>query len=161
MAANYRKCPVTLQQPHTHAACSSNPSLQQLLASPKIPSLNGIRAIAAISVVLYHLGVSPIPGNYGVVAFFVLSGFLITNRLLHESKKTGTVRLKAFYWRRAMRLLPAFYVFAAVYLCSRLLAHAPHRLASIASFPYLFRRLLHGSPTPTASSHDTHLVAGG
>jgi peptidoglycan/LPS O-acetylase OafA/YrhL len=138
MAANTLPLSLIPVQLEIEAETSNTTSLQQIIASRKIASLNGIRAVAALLVVLYHLGCSPIPGNYGVVTFFVLSGFLITNRLMHESKKTGTVALRAFYWRRAIRLLPAFYAFAAVYLISRLLAHSPIDWPQVlASFAYL------------------------
>jgi peptidoglycan/LPS O-acetylase OafA/YrhL len=138
MAANSLPIASTLTRFEVEVKPLSTTSLQQIIAGSKISSLNGIRAIAALSVGLYHLGCSPIPGNYGVVAFFVLSGFLITNRLLHESQKTGTVALRAFYWRRAIRLLPAFYTFAAVYLVSRFLARSPIDWPQVlASFAYL------------------------
>ncbi len=58
--------------------------------------------------VFYHLG------NVGVRTFFVISGFLITTLLLGEAAKTGTVRLRGFYWRRTLRILPANYVLIAV-----------------------------------------------
>jgi peptidoglycan/LPS O-acetylase OafA/YrhL len=82
------------------------------LDSPKIPSLNGIRAIAAFSVAGFHAGVSPwCPGRLGVLAFFVLSGFLITWLLLKELADHGTISLRGFYYRRTLRIFPAFYAF--------------------------------------------------
>ena len=53
-------------------------------------------------------------GNLGVRIFFVISGFLITHLLLVERGRSGTISLKAFYMRRALRILPAFYVFVGV-----------------------------------------------
>jgi peptidoglycan/LPS O-acetylase OafA/YrhL len=76
--------------------------------------LNGIRAIAAYTVVAGHAWSHDIPGRYGVTVFFVLSGFLITRLLLQEKDRTGGVSLRAFWTRRALRIFPAMYVFLAV-----------------------------------------------
>ncbi|HLI74378.1 MAG TPA: acyltransferase family protein [Acidimicrobiales bacterium] len=73
------------------------------------PSLDGVRAIAVAAVVAYHLGYLG-GGWIGVDVFFVLSGFLITSLLLHERARTGAVRLRAFWARRAKRLLPALFL---------------------------------------------------
>jgi len=75
---------------------------------PYIAGLDGIRAIAVAVVVLYHLGISWMPGGFlGVEVFFVVSGYLITALLLGEWEKTSTISLKRFWLRRARRLLPA------------------------------------------------------
>lgn len=75
------------------------------------PALDGIRAIAVAAVVYRHLG---LPGLYGggvgVFAFFTLSGFIITFLLRAEMAQTERVRLRAFWLRRARRLLPALFV---------------------------------------------------
>ena len=72
------------------------------------PDVEGLRAIAVLSVLAYHAGLPLITGGYaGVDIFFVLSGFLITGQLLKEVGNTGTVDLPAFYGRRFKRLLPA------------------------------------------------------
>jgi len=72
------------------------------------PALDGLRAFAVASVVLFHAGVSGMDGGFlGVDAFFVLSGFLITSLLLAEHMKTGHIKLRRFWFRRARRLLPA------------------------------------------------------
>ena len=73
----------------------------------RLGGLDGLRAIAVLSVVLFHLDYSLSPGGFlGVDVFFVISGFLITNLLAKEILETGRLRLGAFYWRRARRLLP-------------------------------------------------------
>lgn len=86
---------------------------RQLL--PHVPGLDGLRALAVLSVMAYHNGFGWIPGGfYGVDAFFVLSGYLITSLLLAEWRSTGTVGLGQFWARRARRLLPALFVLVAV-----------------------------------------------
>lgn len=75
------------------------------------PALDGLRAIAVSVVVLSHADAAAVPGGWaGVDVFFVLSGFLITNILSRELDATGTVALKRFYLRRALRLTPALAV---------------------------------------------------
>lgn len=87
--------------------------------------LDGLRALAAWVVVLYHLGVPGLPGSYGVVLFFVLSGFLITLLLLRERDLNGRIDFKSFYIRRSLRIMPAFYVFLLFTVCWKLLRHNP------------------------------------
>jgi peptidoglycan/LPS O-acetylase OafA/YrhL len=77
--------------------------------------LDGVRAIAVIAVVLYHADVAWMPGGFlGVDVFFVLSGFLITSLLLVELDRTGRLDFRAFYLRRARRLLPALFAMLGV-----------------------------------------------
>jgi peptidoglycan/LPS O-acetylase OafA/YrhL len=72
------------------------------------PDIQGLRAVAILTVVLYHAGVPGFGGGFvGVDIFFVISGFLITGLLWREMSTTGTVRLGRFYAARARRLLPA------------------------------------------------------
>jgi len=83
---------------------------------PYRPGLDGLRALAVAGVVLYHAGVSWMPGGFlGVDVFFVLSGYLITSLLLAERRRKGRVGFKAFWMRRARRLLPA--VLLVVFVC--------------------------------------------
>ncbi len=80
-------------------------------ASPlHIPSLDGIRACAFLLVFLGHAGVPGIPAGFGVTVFFFLSGYLITTLLRLEVAKKGSINLKLFYLRRALRILPPFYL---------------------------------------------------
>jgi len=75
-----------------------------------IPGLDGLRALAVIAVVTYHLFPLALPGGFiGVDIFFVISGFLITSLLINEHVKNGKVDLKRFWTRRARRLLPALF----------------------------------------------------
>jgi peptidoglycan/LPS O-acetylase OafA/YrhL len=77
--------------------------------------LDGIRALAIVAVLLYHGGVVWAAGGFlGVEAFFVLSGFLITSLLVAEWRRSGTIGLRAFWARRARRLLPALFCLVAV-----------------------------------------------
>src|SRR3954467_11880770 len=79
------------------------------------PALDGVRALAVTAVLLFHGGLAALPGGFlGVDAFFVLSGYLITSLLLTESDATGTIRLGAFWLRRARRLLPALLLMLVV-----------------------------------------------
>jgi peptidoglycan/LPS O-acetylase OafA/YrhL len=76
----------------------------------RLPALDGLRALAVLAVLAYHLNFSWARGGYlGVDLFFVLSGFLITSLLLEEHEERGTIRLGAFWGRRARRLLPALF----------------------------------------------------
>ncbi len=88
--------------------------LSAALKRPHIPALDGIRAISVLIVILYHGGLERVPGDLGVSAFFVLSGFLITWLLFKEEDRTGSVSLKSFYFRRILRIFPAYYVFFTV-----------------------------------------------
>jgi peptidoglycan/LPS O-acetylase OafA/YrhL len=74
----------------------------------KIPELDGLRALAVLPVIAFHFSyLKWVDGGYlGVDLFFVLSGFLITSLLLAEERRTGTVSLRDFYARRALRILP-------------------------------------------------------
>jgi len=75
---------------------------------PYLPGLDGIRAIAVFGVLLFHLPAQVLPGGFlGVDVFFVLSGFLITTLILEELERTSRLDFRAFYIRRARRLLPA------------------------------------------------------
>lgn len=76
----------------------------------RIPQIQGLRALAAILVTLFHAHF--VPGGFiGVDIFYVISGYLITNLILREVAKTGSLDLKAFYQRRIKRLLPtSFFV---------------------------------------------------
>jgi peptidoglycan/LPS O-acetylase OafA/YrhL len=86
------------------------------LSIREIPSLDGLRGAAALSVVVYHYSLghgkfaSLFPGPYAVTLFFELSGLLITWLLLREISERGSLNRRQFYLRRALRLFPVFYV---------------------------------------------------
>jgi peptidoglycan/LPS O-acetylase OafA/YrhL len=95
----------------------------------RIPSLDGLRAIAIALVIVGHSADSANAprvlthfnhlGNFGVRCFFIISGFLITTLLLKEEEQTGSISMKGFYIRRALRIFPASLVFIGVIaLCS-------------------------------------------
>ena len=109
--------------------------------SERIPSLDGLRALSIAMVLLAHLAGTqsfPLPasagrllglGELGVHVFFVISGFLITGLLMDELKSSGHISLGNFYFRRTLRIFPAYYVFvAAIWLAGRAgwLQLAPH-----------------------------------
>jgi len=72
------------------------------------PDIDGLRAIAVGSVVLYHLDESLLAGGFvGVDIFFVISGYLITKLIANELTETGEFSFKRFYLRRVRRLFPA------------------------------------------------------
>src|SRR5437899_2150809 len=77
------------------------------------PSLDGIRAIAVLLVMVNHTGLVH-AGRLGVDIFFVLSGYLITSILVFEFSVNGRISLKKFYARRALRILPAVILFLVV-----------------------------------------------
>jgi peptidoglycan/LPS O-acetylase OafA/YrhL len=80
------------------------------------PALDGLRAVAIAAVLLYHAGAILPGGTVGVDLFFVLSGFLITTLLLEQRNATGSISLRRFYRRRALRLLPALFGVLAAFL---------------------------------------------
>ncbi len=95
----------------------------------RIPSLDGFRALSILFVLCAHVqgqrgfeandffisGIVNL-GSLGVRTFFVISGFLITSLLLKEESKRGTIALGRFYFRRTLRIFPAYYVFVAIVL---------------------------------------------
>lgn len=84
----------------------------------RIPALDGLRALAIAVVAGYHLDREVVPaGFWGVLLFFVLSGYLITRLLAVERDRTGRIHLGIFYLRRGLRLLPALFI-----VCIALLA---------------------------------------
>jgi peptidoglycan/LPS O-acetylase OafA/YrhL len=80
-----------------------------------LPSLDGLRGASFLLVFLAHAGLGGwVPGGFGVTVFFFLSGFLITTQLRLEQDATGGLSLRRFYLRRALRILPPFYLVLAL-----------------------------------------------
>jgi peptidoglycan/LPS O-acetylase OafA/YrhL len=107
----------------------------------RIPGLDGLRALAIIAVLAYHLDASWLPGGFlGVDVFFVVSGFLITTLLLREHRAHGRIALRSFWVRRARRLLPALVVTVTVsallarVVSSDLLVHAGRQMLGALTF---------------------------
>ncbi len=74
-----------------------------------ISSIDGLRAIAVTAVVLYHLGISWIPGGFlGVDLFFVISGYVITRLILDSINQSSALDLRSFYAARLRRIYPGF-----------------------------------------------------
>jgi peptidoglycan/LPS O-acetylase OafA/YrhL len=100
---------------------SSEVAIPARTAPSHIPSLDGLRAASFLLVFAAHAGLDGVvPGAFGVTVFFFLSGYLITTLMRTEIEKTGRVSLKDFYLRRALRILPPFYL---VLVAATVLAH--------------------------------------
>lgn len=99
------------RSPANKGARTDSAAKEQSPTRPKsryIPALDGLRTLAVVAVVLYHLNLAWAQGGLlGVTIFFVLSGYLITRLLINEIAKTGRIDLKSFWIRRIRRLFPA------------------------------------------------------
>jgi len=90
--------------------------LIQITLMQYLPQLDGLRGVAIVAVMLFHAGILTFGGGFiGVDIFFVLSGFLITTLLVREHQTHGSVSLRNFYMRRALRLLPALLILLLVF----------------------------------------------
>lgn len=96
------------------------------------PDIDGLRGVAVLAVLLYHVSPSLAPGGFlGVDVFFVISGFLIGGLLLGKMH-TGTFSLRAFYLRRIRRLAPALTLVLAVTMVVYTLLYTPIQLVGLA-----------------------------
>jgi len=107
-----------VQQPRTRSRTAGRPAARTTGRRPgrpgsrpgggRIEGLDGLRAIAIVAVLIYHLRPESLPGGFlGVDVFFVVSGFLITTLLVRELGNRGRIDLPRFWIRRVRRLLPA------------------------------------------------------
>jgi len=104
-----------------------------------IHSVDGLRAVAVIAVLLYHLGIDWIPGGFlGVDLFFVISGYVITGLILDSIERSGGLDLRAFYISRIRRLVPA--LVAMVFFTTLFIGvYAPETVRRfLADLPYVF-----------------------
>lgn len=98
------------------------------------PAIDGLRAIAVIAVVVYHISPSWLPGGFlGVDVFFVISGFLIGSLLL-QGIQAGTFSFREFYWRRFRRLAPALIIVLAATGLVALVVYSPNELTRISGY---------------------------
>jgi peptidoglycan/LPS O-acetylase OafA/YrhL len=112
-----------------------------------IPALNGLRAVAVFIVIFCHTTPQLFGGgNIGVDLFFVLSGFLITSILLNEFQRDGSINIRLFYVRRALRLFPALALVMAFVFVYALLTkkygnafETSKDLAAVATYVYNWR----------------------
>src|SRR5580704_13015777 len=120
-----------------HASAGLSRPTAQPHQSFHIPSLDGLRAVAFFIVFSAHAGMAfVVPGGFGVTVFFFLSGFLITTLMRVEVERTARVNLKNFYLRRALRILPPFYLvlfLATGIAASGFISSPPLQIAAIAS----------------------------
>ena len=128
-----------------------------------VPELDGLRAIAAVLVILFHTPPDgPFHGGFiGVDIFFVLSAFLITSILVDEQDRTGTLRLGQFYWRRSVRLMPALLLLLAVYLLVApiLKPDYPHWRDALIAGLYVSNYAYIAAQVPAALGHTWSLAA--
>lgn len=115
-----------------------------------IPAIDGLRALAVIAVLLYHLGFGWIPGGFlGVDLFFVISGYVITRLLLDSIQRSGGLDLRGFYAGRIRRLLPPLLfmlVITAIFVgvwapdsMRRFLTDAPFALTGLMNWWLVFK----------------------
>lgn len=114
-----------------------------------LPGLNGLRSIAALSVLISHISLRGIANfglpfidfpmaGYGVTLFFVISGFLITYLLKQEILKQKNVDVKKFYLRRILRIWPIYYLFILICICTFFVLGKEHEIISEQLWFYVF-----------------------
>lgn len=125
--------------------------MQSKPSTTYIPALDGLRAIAFFCVFLAHTNIPTfgrfVPATFGVTLFFFLSGYLITTLLRGEAQKTGTIKLKDFYIRRALRIfIPMYISFCAAELLCKFKFHEWHLntigFLSVVFYFYNYARML-------------------
>lgn len=121
---------------------TSQAAYARFIDTQQLPGLDGLRALAILPVIWHHATPRLLPGllgkgAVGVDLFFAISGFLITTLLLRERRKSGKVRLWAFYARRSLRIFPLYYAVLGFYALRALQTQADSAVA---------RHFLHGLP---------------
>jgi peptidoglycan/LPS O-acetylase OafA/YrhL len=126
-----------------------NPT-SHLRPGARIPRLDFLRAVSAGIVVIYHSGYVTVPAGFGVLTFFVISGFLITHLLLRENDATGNISFRDFYVRRSLRIFPPFYAYWIIAIALLLARHAniiwPQAICSLFYVGNYYQGL-HGYPS--------------
>lgn len=129
------------------------------------PSLDGVRALSVVAVILYHAGFTWMHGGFfGVEVFFVVSGFLITSLLIEERDRSGRNDLRQFWVRRWRRLLPALFTVLvvvgvwAVFWGSaeqhtQIRRDYPWGIFYLANWGQIFSQVAYFSGTPTLFRH--------
>lgn len=108
-------------------------------ATERVNALDGLRGLAVLVVLLMHTLGIPRGGELGVDIFFALSGYLISSQLLSEVNRSGNIGLARFYWKRCIRLIPAFLAVCVLYSAMRFCfpATTPHiNLLTMLSLPW-------------------------
>lgn len=101
------------------------------MSMPYRPSIDGLRAVAVLAVMLFHAEVPGFSGGFvGVDVFFVISGYLITSIILKQ-QATGSFSLLGFYERRARRILPALFLVMTATVIAAVLVVPPYRFTEI------------------------------
>jgi peptidoglycan/LPS O-acetylase OafA/YrhL len=123
-------------------------------------ALDGVRGVAILLVLFAHLALPGFAagGVAGVTLFFVLSGFLITRLLIEELAGRGSISLRRFYRRRALRLLPCLLVVVAVTSAYQLLGGAGDNVDAARVLPSLFAVFLYVGNWVRASGQDLGLL---
>jgi peptidoglycan/LPS O-acetylase OafA/YrhL len=119
------------------------------ISSTHIPAIDGLRALAVFAVVLYHLGISWIPGGFlGVDLFFVISGYVITRLILDSIESANGLDIKKFYAARIRRLFPGLIVLLIV-----------TSVMTALFAPDAIRRFIKDVPYVLSGTNNWHLVA--
>ena len=128
---------------------STSPTRVTGYANKYIATIDGLRALAVVAVLLYHLGVKWIPGGFlGVDLFFVISGYVITRLILDSINSANALDLRAFYRARIRRLYPALLLMIIV-TSLLILAFAPDGV----------HRFVEDLPYVLTGTNNWHLVA--
>lgn len=115
------------------AAAGGGAEVDSRSTSPFRTDVEGLRGVAVLLVVAFHVGWPGFGGGFiGVDVFFVLSGYLITALLVREAERDGKIRLGAFYTRRARRLLPAAFTMLVCVMVTGMLLLSPLEQGSVA-----------------------------